>query len=159
MDISETGISEIDTSTPLTKKVDTYTFAVARHLKDKEALFEFRDEIRFQLQAMLQRNEKSYHEDIIKGALAGMRALTAGASPERAKDAIIEYVETGTQIDFASQLVYNYHPRGEDFKNYFNALYVGEERAKEIPGLINPNIIGVKLDKAKGSHDVTHYLM
>jgi len=82
---------------------------------------------------------------VVAGAALG-KALDDGLSPEEAKDRMYES-EAGQNLTVAlagcvAQAVSHFHPRGEEFRKWWN-WYWGAEPEEDSGGVANPSILKI----------------
>jgi len=85
-------------------------------------------------------------QDFYSAAIVGVsnkvgKALSLGKSPEAAVNAIYKEGLTGFQAGCLARTVSHFHPRGEEFRQWWNRKYLTEEQTQEAKGVVNPAIL------------------
>lgn len=84
-----------------------------------------------------------YSAGIVEASLRVMKALSNGKSPKEAEETVYELGITGFQMGCVARTISYFHPRGEEFRLYWNRQYLSEEEAEKTKGVVNPAIFTV----------------
>lgn len=68
------------------------------------------------------------------------KALSEGKSPKEAAKTMYDTGITGFQAGCVAQAISHFHPRGDEFRKYWNKQYLSNEQAKTASGVVNPAI-------------------
>lgn len=88
-----------------------------------------------------------YSASIVKASIKIMKALSEGKDPKEAEKEIEGMGITGFQAGCVAQTVSYFHPRGEEFREYWNSKFLTEEEAKKTKGVVNPAILTIEIKK------------
>jgi len=81
-----------------------------------------------------------YSAGVVEASLKVMKALSEGKSPKEAEKTVYDLGITGFQMGCVAQTVSHYHPRGEEFRLYWNRQYLPKDKAEKAKGVVNPAI-------------------
>ncbi len=81
-----------------------------------------------------------YSEGVIDASIRAMKVLSEGKTPEEAEKEIYEMGITGYQEGLMAETIAYFHPRGDEFRQYWNRQFVGKKEAERIKGVVNPAI-------------------
>ena len=84
-----------------------------------------------------------YSAGVVEASLRVMRALSEGKTPKEAEETVYEMGITGFQMGCVVQTFTHFHPRGEEFRQYWNRQYLSEEEAEKAKGVVNPAILTI----------------
>jgi len=84
-----------------------------------------------------------YSAGVVEASLRVMIALAEGKTPRLAEKTVDGMGITGFQMGCVAQTVSYFHPRGEEFRRYWNAQYLPKKKAKEMKGVVNPAVITI----------------
>lgn len=84
-----------------------------------------------------------YSAGVVEASLRVMKTLSEGKSPKKAEAAVYGMGITGFQMGCVAQAVTHFHPRGEEFRKYWNRQYLSKEEAKKAKGVVNPAILTI----------------
>ena len=83
------------------------------------------------------RNQDYYSSRIIDASINGMRALSEGEGLEKVIKIADEMELTLHQKDYMTQAIVYFHPKGEEYRIYWNEFWVGEEEAKKVKKIVS----------------------
>lgn len=92
-------------------------------------------------------NQDPYGHGVVEATCKVGAALDEGKTPEEAEKACHGLGITGFMAGCMAQWVAHFHPRGEEFRRWWNTRnQIGTEgdRANESGGVLNPAILNVK---------------
>lgn len=81
-----------------------------------------------------------YSSGVVDASLRVMKALSEGKSPKKAEKTVYDLGITGFQMGCVAQEVSYFHPRGEEFREYWNGQYLPKNKVKKTKGVVNPAI-------------------
>lgn len=84
-----------------------------------------------------------YSAGVVEASLRVMKTLSEGKSPKKAEATVYGIEITGFQMGCVAQVVTHFHPRGEEFRKYWNRQYLSEEETEEVKGVVNPAILTI----------------
>lgn len=89
-------------------------------------------------------NKDAQHDPLklIYESLKLMQKLSEGGAIEEVIKSIHELDVSGAQAGYIGQIVSNFHPRGDKFRECWNKIYVGEG-GEEVLEALNPGIIEI----------------
>lgn len=86
-------------------------------------------------------NQDSYGFGVIEVASKLGKNLDDGMTPEAAEKAAVKGSGiTGYMMGIVAQVIWTLHPKGEEFKKYFNAEFGADPDAE---GIVNPAIMTI----------------
>lgn len=115
----------------------------------KEGLALVKDEKRDEWKDYVEKNTQDFYSaGVVDVSIKIMKALSEGKTPEEAAEKEMEGTGiTGFQAGCVAQTVSYFHPRGEEFREYWNRLFLSEEEAKKVKGVVNPAILTIEIKK------------
>jgi len=87
--------------------------------------------------------QDGYSAGVVDASLRVMQALSEGKTPEEAEKVIYEMGITGFMAGCMAQTVSHFHPRGNEFKQYWNRQFMDEKDAETAKGVVNPAILTI----------------
>ena len=81
-----------------------------------------------------------YSAGVVEASIKVMKALSEGKTPEQSEKEIYEMGITGFQAGCMARIVVYFHPRGEEFKQYWNRQFLPKEKADKAKGVVNPAV-------------------
>lgn len=84
-----------------------------------------------------------YSSAVVDVSIKVAKALSEGKSPGEAAKAMYEDDITGFQAGCVAQSVTHFHPRGEEFRKWWNREHMSEQEAEEAKGVVNPAILTI----------------
>ena len=108
-----------------------------RNLVKKELLEEWKEYVR-------KNTQNFYSAGVVEASVRVMKALSEGKTPEEAEGEIDKRI-TGFMAGCVAQTVAYFHPRGEEFRQYWNRKYLPEEEAEKSEGVVTPAILKIKM--------------
>jgi len=98
--------------------------------------------------AYIRRNTQDFYSaGVVEASIKVMKALSARKTPEEAEQEIHRIGLTGFMAGCMAQTVAYFHPRGEEFKKYWNKRFLPKEEADKSESVINPAIWDNKILK------------
>jgi len=92
------------------------------------------------------RNTQDFYSGaVVEATVRIMKVLSEGRSPAEAEATVNEMGLTGFQMGCVAQVVVYFHPRGEEFRQYWNRQFLSEEEAKKAKGVVNPAVFTISL--------------
>ena len=109
---------------------------------EKELKITTKEGLEFGWVKSVEQNDDPYGRAVIKVIAKVCECLDKGLTPKEAEDeGIKDSGITGYQAGVMASMISHFHPRGEEFKKYFNKQCGGTGEEK---GTINPAILTVK---------------
>lgn len=93
------------------------------------------------------KNQDGYGNACVCAAAAVGAALDAGKMPEEAHAAMYDLGLTAFMAGCAARAVFRFHPRGDEFRRWWNRQYLNDAEAAEADangGIVNPAILTLK---------------
>jgi hypothetical protein len=87
--------------------------------------------------------QDGYSAGVVDASLRVMQALSEGKTPEEAEKVTYEMGITGFMAGGMAQAVSHFHPRGDEFKQYWNRQFMDEKNAETAKGVVNPAILTI----------------
>jgi len=81
-----------------------------------------------------------YSAGVVDASIRVMKALSEKKTPKEAEETVYDLGITGFQMGCVAQTVSYFHPRGEEFREYWNGQYLPKNKAKKTKGVVNPAI-------------------
>lgn len=129
--------------TQLEKKARAKTLSL---MKKGESLI--KPELKDEWKELVSESTKDFYSAAaLEASLRVMKALSEDKSPKEAKETVDEDEVgiSGFQMGWIAQVISYFHPRGEEFRQYWNKRFLSEEKAKETKGVVNPGILTISL--------------
>ncbi len=79
-----------------------------------------------------------YSAGVVDASIRVMKKLSEGKTPEEAEKETYGMGITGYQAGCMTQIIAYFHPRGEEFRKYWNRQFLPEKEADELKGVVNP---------------------
>lgn len=98
--------------------------------------------------------EDSYGSDVLEEVVYLGRILSEGKTPEEALELVKELEATGNSLTIAIGILDHFHERGEELKVAWNSLYVPDEAARYLRGVVNPAWIPGGFDELTPVDDI-----
>jgi len=95
-----------------------------------------------------------YSAEVVRASIRVMKALSEGKTPKEAEKEIAKMRITGFMEAGMAQTVAYFHPRGEEFRRYWNRKFLKflpEEEADKSEGVVNPAILKITLPSPQRS--------
>lgn len=85
-----------------------------------------------------------YSAGVVEASILVGKALSDGKSPEESERAMDELDGlTGFQAGAVASTISHFHPRGEEFRKFWNRKHMSEQEAEEATGVVNPAIFTI----------------
>jgi hypothetical protein len=90
-------------------------------------------------------NTKGFYSAlVVEASLGVMEALSKGKSLAKAKDEMHKAGISFFQAGCVAQAISYFHPRGKEFKQYWNRQFLPKEKAEKTKGVVNPAVLVYK---------------
>lgn len=85
--------------------------------------------------------QDGYSAGVVDASIRVMTALSKGKTPEQADKVTYDLGITGFMAGCMAKAVSHFHPRGEEFRKYWNSRFMSEEEVNKTKGVVNPAIL------------------
>ena len=96
--------------------------------------------------------QDGYYAKIVEASLRVMQALSEGKPPKEALKTTDRMGITIFMTTYMAQTVSYFHPRGEEFRKYWNGLFMSKEEAERAKGVANPACLIIEYNVLHKKH-------